>query len=96
MPVTLNAPETMVQSINEFAKAENLPFIAAAGTGDVKVIQAQAGSESTATELHAGGRITCWLARDMASKLGIKKIEIGKLLNHLEIKVRACELGCFE
>jgi hypothetical protein len=97
MPVMLDAPESMVQSINDFSKTERLPFAATAGeAGGLKVVASQAGRESTPTELHAGGSITCGLARDLAGRLGVKTREIGKLLNHLDIKIRACELGCFE
>lgn len=97
MPATLDAPESMVKSINEFAKIEKLPIAAASrGPGVLKVVKSQAGRQSTPTELHAGGSITCGLARDLASKLGVKYREMGKLLNHLDIKIRACDLGCFE
>jgi hypothetical protein len=97
MEVKVSVPKAMAQPLEAFIKSEGLPFVAVTdGGGAVKVVQSEAGRESTQTELHAGGSITCGLARDMAGKLGIKTREIGKLLNHLDIKIRACELGCFE
>ena len=78
------------------AAAAETDVAAGASPAEVSVVQSREGCESTASVLHAGGSITCGLARDMADRLGIKRREIGKLLNHLNIKVRACELGCFE
>lgn len=97
MGVTLGVPEEMVESLRGFIEAEGLPFeVAAGGECALRVVQSKAGCQSTASELHAGGAITCALARDTAARLGVKARELGKLFDHLDIKIRACELGCFE
>lgn len=97
MRATLGVPENMVATLRAFVETEGLPFHAVS-TGDhaVRVVESEQGQPSTPTELRAGGSITCGLARDMAANLGVKSRDLGKLLDHLDIKVRACDLGCFE
>ncbi|UCG50058.1 MAG: hypothetical protein JSU94_09780 [Phycisphaerales bacterium] len=46
--------------------------------------------------LYPGGWITCETARAAARNLGISFSQMGKLLDHLNIKVRRCSLGCFQ
>lgn len=97
MRVTLSVPEKMRPALAAFIEAESLPFeLVSDGDAPVKVVPGRKGEDSTPAELRAGGMIACGLARDMAGRLGVKTREIGKLLNHLKIKVRACDLGCFE
>jgi hypothetical protein len=45
--------------------------------------------------LPSGGTIRCAVALAMAPLLGIATKDLGRLLNHLGIKVRDCSLGCF-
>ena len=54
------------------------------------------GQESEVNKLLAGGCIACPVARATAAKLGIDGRRMGKLLDLLDIRVRECELGCFE
>jgi hypothetical protein len=42
-----------------------------------------------------GGRLSCHDARALAEKLGVDYSQVGKACNELEVKVQACELGCF-
>lgn len=42
-----------------------------------------------------GGRISCAEARELADKLGVHPSEIGKACNVINVKIVACELGCF-
>jgi hypothetical protein len=41
------------------------------------------------------GVLTCHDARALAEQLGVPYGDVGKACNELDIKVRACELGCF-
>jgi hypothetical protein len=41
------------------------------------------------------GRLTCHEARALAEKLGVDYSEVGQACNELNLKIRACELGCF-
>lgn len=46
-------------------------------------------------EMAPDGSITCREARELAEKLGVKPIEVGRACNKAKIKINACELGCF-
>lgn len=41
------------------------------------------------------GKITCKEAFEIAEKLNIETIVVGKTLNELKIKIKQCQLGCF-
>jgi hypothetical protein len=41
------------------------------------------------------GKLSCTRARQLAEELGVPPREIGQAANELEIKLFACELGCF-
>lgn len=41
------------------------------------------------------GQITCTQARKVAEKFGVSPLLIGKVCDILELKIKACELGCF-
>ncbi len=45
--------------------------------------------------LHAGGRVTCPYAFAAASKMKIERRVMGELMNHLDIRINECQLGCF-
>jgi hypothetical protein len=45
--------------------------------------------------LHAGGRISCPNAFAAAKRLNIDRGTMGNLLNHLNIRIFGCQLGCF-
>lgn len=97
MPATVSVPETMAESLRTFVKQEKLPLQVVTGPGGaVQVVESAEGEKSTLTVLKAGGWIACPMAREMAPRLGIQTREVGKLLDHLDIRIRACELGCFE
>jgi len=42
------------------------------------------------------GNISCKAAFDIAEETGVPKSRIGELLNEMHIKIRSCQLGCFE
>ena len=97
MAGTLGVPEGMLKQVSEFVEAKAIS-LRVVGDGDctVRVVQSEERLPSTPAVLHTGGWIACATARSMAGKLGIKPRDMGKLLNHLDIKIRNCELGCFE
>ncbi|MEN8143132.1 MAG: hypothetical protein ABFQ82_05995 [Thermodesulfobacteriota bacterium] len=41
------------------------------------------------------GGIQCAAALGIAKKLGVTPKEVGEVANHLNIKIRKCQLGCF-
>ena len=46
--------------------------------------------------LHCGGRISCPNAFAIAGRLKIERGDLGNLLNHLNIRITSCQLGCFK
>jgi hypothetical protein len=40
-------------------------------------------------------RLTCKAAREVAEKLGLKPVDVGKAADELGIRIKDCELGCF-
>ena len=42
------------------------------------------------------GRLTCHDARQLAERLGVDYRKVGRACNELGVKIKACELGCFE
>ncbi|GAB4253562.1 MAG: hypothetical protein Kow00129_14630 [Thermoleophilia bacterium] len=41
------------------------------------------------------GRLTCEQARALAERLGVTYAEVGRACDELNLKIRACQLGCF-
>jgi len=41
------------------------------------------------------GKITCSQATQLADEHQLSRMEMGKLLNELKIKIKGCQLGCF-
>ena len=96
MQATLGVPSTMVKPLSSFLAAEGLSLdVVTDADCTVRVEPGAEGEQSTATVLRAGGAIACGTAFHIAGKLGVKVHDLGKLLDHLDIKVRACQLGCF-
>ena len=97
MAATLAVPESMAESVTGFLEAQAISLSVVAGSGGtVRVVKADERQESSPYLLQAGGWITCGIARSMAATLNISSGNMGALLNHLNIRIRACELGCFE
>ena len=44
----------------------------------------------------SGNRISCEDACEIAEQIGASKIEIGRLLDEMKIKIHSCQLGCFK
>ena len=47
-------------------------------------------------EKSKGGKLPCALCFKIAEDFGISKREMGKILNEMKVKIRQCQLGCFE
>ena len=97
MTAVLGLPKAITESAAAFIGAESIPIdLGPPDTCTVRVVTSGEGMECDLTILHAGGRITCATARATARRLGISTIQMGKLLNFFNIKVRQCELGLFK
>lgn len=94
--MTLGAFGEMRKLLADFVAAEGIAVEVVSGEDcTVRVVRAEDGAESDVRTLRAGGWIACAAARAMASRLGIEPGELGRLLDHLHVKVRKCELGLF-
>jgi hypothetical protein len=107
----LGVPESMRESLSSFVKSEGIMIEiapealedlaadehSAGAPGAVTVRQAPDGErpKSDLRVLHAGGWIPCEVALAMAERLSVSPQDMGKLCDHLKVKVRDCNLGCF-
>ena len=81
----------------QFVNDENIDIEIVSGQPcDVKVIQSRERKECDLDTLYSGGWIACERARNLAKKINISPGQMGTLLNHLNVKIRKCLLGCFE
>ena len=46
-------------------------------------------------EASKAGKISCTAAHKVAEELGVPVRKVGTLINELNLKIVACELGCF-
>ena len=96
MTETLCVPEGMLVSLSAFVKSRAMPLdVAAGGKAAVRVIEVGERTECDESTLCANGWISCAMARTMAVRLKITPKQMGRLLDHLGIRVKQCELGLF-
>lgn len=97
MATKLGVSDNLLKPLTEFVNSESIPVEVVAGNGtSVRVVEGAAGQQSSTTELRAGGWIACSTAFEAAARLQIQPRQIGQLLDRLDIRIRACQLGCFE
>lgn len=46
-------------------------------------------------EVGREGRVSCAAAEAVAAEFGISRLEVGRLIDELELKIFSCQLGCF-
>jgi len=87
---------SIVGSLTKFIDAEGIQIDLTTDDGsDVKVLMCDDPKESDLDTLYSGGWIACRTALSLAKKLELPTSQLGLLLNHLDIKVKNCSLGCF-
>ena len=92
----LYADHILFESLRGFVIAESIQIELTKDDGSgVKVLLCDDRNESDLDTLYSGGWIACRTALSLAKKLEIPTNQMGALLNHLEIKVKNCSLGCF-
>ena len=97
MKPILSVPESLLGAIRDLVGAEQIALeVTAKADGAVRVQAGDQRRECDLAVLHQGGWITCHTARAMASRLQIANASMGKLLESLSVKVRRCDLGCFQ
>ena len=66
------------------------------GPCDVTITTCDDRRESDLQTIYSGGRIACQTALALAKKLHIPVSHMGKMLDHLDVKIHNCGLGCFK
>ena len=88
---------SIAEQLREFLNVEGIKIeVVTEGHCNVAVVQCEDRKESDLNSIYSGGWITCDTARVSAKKLGIPVMQMGKLLDHLDVKIRKCGLGCFQ
>ena len=88
---------SIVDQLREFLETAGIDIaVVTDGNYDLAVVQSKDRQESDLDTVYSGGWIACETARGLAKKLQIPVGQMGKLLDHLDVKVRRCGLGCFE
>ena len=97
MTISIDAPADMADDLGGFLSAESIDLsVVTDESGILKISQTgPERQESDLDTIYAGGWITCTRARSLAKRLSIASRDVGRLLDHLDVKVRECELGCF-
>jgi hypothetical protein len=52
--------------------------------------------EETILKKSKAGKLPCAVCFKIAEDFGISKREMGKILNEIKVRIRQCQLGCFE
>lgn len=88
---------SIADQLREFLDVEGIKIeVVIDGHCNVTVVQCEDRKESDLNSIYSGGWITCDTARASAKKLGIPVMQMGKLLDHLDVKIRRCGLECFK
>ena len=98
MTTAINVPAELADELAQFFKDESIDLTAATdeSAGVTIAPTGHERRESTLETLYVGGSVSCETGRALAKKLGIEAGDLGKLLDRVNVKVRACVLGCFE
>lgn len=91
-------PENLRLKLADFLRDSSLELeLVTTDPADLRVVPAAVEREPSDTEtLRVGGAIDCATAWALAEKHGLDLMQLGALLNLLEIRVCKCCLGCFQ
>ena len=97
MKTQIYAETSIAQHLREFINKEKIDLdVVTDKQYEIKVAQCEERKESNLDTIYSGGWIACETARSIAKKINIPLSQMGKLLNHLNVKIRSCSLGCFK
>jgi len=90
-------PEELKSGLEGFIKENSVPVeIVTEGGATLRAEKCSEPIECTSSTLYAGGWISCAMALGLASKLEVESLQFSKMMDHLDIKIRRCQLGCFD
>lgn len=97
MTVRLSVPETLRAKIEAFGQEHGITIeFVDRDASDLRVTLSDERRECTDKTLESGGWIECSTALALAERLPLPARQFGALLDRLDIKIRACSLGCFQ
>ena len=97
MRARMSTPQSLADPLRRFVGTEGIDVdIVVDAAAAVQIQRSRQREACTVHALFPGGWIACETARASAAALGLSPGQMGKLLNHLDIRVRRCGLGCFE
>ena len=97
MRSSMGVPEAMREAVGVFLAGAGIGVeVVSTDECTVEVAEGGKGRACSLARLYIGGWIGCGRAHVLAEKLGIQTRQMAKLLDFLNIKIRHCELGCFQ
>jgi len=86
-----------LEPFEKFLKTEGIQIdLITSGISAVEVLKCEGRKESGLDTIYATGWVACETARALAQKLDISIMQMGKIMNYLNVKIRHCSLGCFQ
>ena len=97
MSETLGVPQEMLMQVESFLREHGIPLEVTSGRNATVVVgRSSERRESDPATLQSGGWIACPTALGMAGRLRIRPHQLGIVLILLDVKIKACSLGCFK
>jgi len=91
------ADAALADELREYIKTEGLQLdVVSEPDTELVLVAHRDQARSDMRTICAGGWIACETARALARELGLPLLKMGKMLDHLNVKIRQCSLGCFK
>ena len=95
-PQSIYVDTALKDRITDFLKKEAIQLNMSTDKAcQVHILTSNEQQACNLTRLYEKGYIICPVALTLAQKLNLPSKQLGKLLNHLTIKIKECGLGCF-
>jgi hypothetical protein len=95
MTLKLKPADDLKAALTQFLKTNDLNIELTDQPENAITVETKPKQPSTLTTLYAQGRISCQMAWTIAGDYDITVKQFGQLLEHLNIKITNCSLGCF-